>query len=358
MVKDREGFEVPQVDSHKCVLCGACDNVCPAMHNATCVPPLACYAAKSLSTEILESSASGGAAQEICRITINSGGVVFGCAFDERLVARHIMVDNLRDLHKLQGSKYVQSSLGGIYNRVKAEAKMGRRVVFIGVPCQVHGLSLFLGKDYTNVVKVEILCHGGTSPRLFEAAKEKWSKKVGQKIIGVNFKGKRIAWDKPELVLDYANGSSVSKPLYSDNYVMSFEHRLANRRSCMRCVHRCGKSGADLTIGDFWGIDVNYPNLYSRMGVSLVVVRSKKGESLLRAARLDCHEVDYAKAYAYNPALEYDNSASIARRNIFFRLVRVLPIGLSDLFSRFDIVLKSNVRIFLRRGKKFLKGLI
>ena len=71
-------------------------------------------------------------------------------------------------MHKLQGSKYVQSDLSGIYSRVKSELKSGRNVLFSGTGCQVAGLRSFLGKDFDNLITVDIVCHGVPSPKLFE----------------------------------------------------------------------------------------------------------------------------------------------------------------------------------------------
>lgn len=65
-------------------------------------------------TQKTKESTSGGIFIPLAKSTLEKGGVVFGCAYDENLVARHIAVEKEADLHKLQGSKYVQSDLSGI----------------------------------------------------------------------------------------------------------------------------------------------------------------------------------------------------------------------------------------------------
>lgn len=109
-------------------------------------------------TQKTKESTSGGIFIPLAKSTLEKGGVVFGCTYDENLVARHIAVEKEADLHKLQGSKYVQSDLSGIYSRVKSELKDGRNVLFSGTGCQVAGLRSFLGKDFDNLITVDIVC--------------------------------------------------------------------------------------------------------------------------------------------------------------------------------------------------------
>lgn len=50
----------------------------------------------------------------------------------------------VEELPKLQGSKYVQSSMNDSYQKVKRELQTGREVLFCGVPCQVEVLKQLL----------------------------------------------------------------------------------------------------------------------------------------------------------------------------------------------------------------------
>ena len=154
--ENNEGFMYPVVDESVCVNCGACVKHCPVM-----TPPHSdgvqnVYASKYCDTQKAKESTSGGIFIPLAKSTLEKGGVVFGCAYDENLVARHIAVEKEADLHKLQGSKYVQSDLSGIYSHVKSELKSGRNVLFSGTGCQVAGLRSFLGKDFDNLITVDI----------------------------------------------------------------------------------------------------------------------------------------------------------------------------------------------------------
>ena len=70
---------------------------------------------------------------------IEKGGVVYGAAFDNAFNLLHSRIDSVKELHKIQGTKYVQSSIGYSYKQIKNDLK-SKTVLFIGTPCQVAGL--------------------------------------------------------------------------------------------------------------------------------------------------------------------------------------------------------------------------
>ena len=67
----------------------------------------------------------------------------------------------------MQGSKYVQSSLGNIFKDVQKKLKNDIFVLFSGTPCQVDALKSYLRKDYPNLLTVDIICHGVPSPKVW-----------------------------------------------------------------------------------------------------------------------------------------------------------------------------------------------
>ena len=40
----------------------------------------------------------------------------------------------------------------------------GKLVLFTGTPCQIEGLYSYLGKEYDNLITVDVICHGVPSP--------------------------------------------------------------------------------------------------------------------------------------------------------------------------------------------------
>mgnify|MGYP000046079556 FL=1 len=79
----------------------------------------------------------------------------------------HIKIENQKQLTKLQGSKYVQSSIGITYKQTKDYLKKGRIVLFSGTPCQISGLYEYLGKEYNNLYTIDVICHGVPNAKIF-----------------------------------------------------------------------------------------------------------------------------------------------------------------------------------------------
>ena len=89
--------------------------------------------------------------------------------------AEFIRVEDKQSLNKLRGSKYLQAKVGYAYKNVKNDLLAGRRVLFSGTGCQVNGLKNFLGKNYDNLLCVDVICHGAPSPALWNPRNKQWS---------------------------------------------------------------------------------------------------------------------------------------------------------------------------------------
>ena len=106
---DENGFIYPQINEELCIECGLCNKVCDFKKvTVDGNIPLYTYAAINKDKSVLENSASGGAFGALANFVFNRGGVVFGCAYDDWMNPKHVCIDNLSCLKKIQGSKYVQ----------------------------------------------------------------------------------------------------------------------------------------------------------------------------------------------------------------------------------------------------------
>ena len=121
------------------------------------------------------------------------------------------------------------------------------------------------------------------------------------------------------------------------------------RPSCYQCVCKAGRSGADITMGDFWGIEKIKPEFDDDKGCGLILNYLKKG---LDICSTDWKEMTYNHALAGNPSII--NSARISsNRNFFFhRLNKSNSLGLSweeTNSSRFLLRIYRNIyRFFLK----------
>ena len=98
------------------------------------------YAAKNRSETIRQQSSSGGVFHALASCVIEDGGVVYGCAFDAHLEAKHIRCETMGDVERCMGSKYTQSDMTGIIDLVKSDLANNRMVLFTGTPCQVAAI--------------------------------------------------------------------------------------------------------------------------------------------------------------------------------------------------------------------------
>lgn len=271
------GHIYPVIDPGKCVDCGLCHAVCPAGHKAVFRTPKTAYAAWAKDAGEHKSSTSGGAAAVFSNYVLRCGGVVYGCVFDGTV--SHCRIDRLGDAKKLKGSKYVHSHINETYQSVKKDLQTGVPTLFIGTPCQVAGLKIFLcGKEYENLICVDLVCHGVPSQKLFFEYLEEQG--IDQRDVeSISFRESKGSY----LNVRLKNNKVYRKSSFDDLYYMGFYDNILLRESCYNCEYATDTRVGDLTIGDFWGLGKEIPfEEKTTDGVSLILVCSETGERFLQ----------------------------------------------------------------------------
>ena len=306
MAEDEEGFLYPQVDTSKCVDCHLCEKVCPVINKYEARIPLNVYAAKNSDDEVRRSSSSGGIFTLLAEQTIKDGGVVFGACWDNEWKIRHDYVDNISNLQKFRSSKYLQSVIGDSYLKAEQFLKTDRKVMFTGTPCQVAGLKHFLRKEYDNLLAVEVICHSVPSPGVWQQylttrlTTLKWEK---SDIRNISFRGKKTGWKTYSFVIENENGNILTELSSKNAFMRGFLADLYTRPSCHACPAKQLRSGSDITLGDFWGIESLMPEIDDDKGVSAIIVNSDKGKQVLHNIDIELYEVQYDELTTRNPAL-------------------------------------------------------
>ena len=279
---DGEGFLYPAVDAAACVECGLCERVCPILQSGKtdAQEPIDVFAAFGKDEKIRERSSSGGIFSLLAEWVLAQGGVVFGAAFEADFSVRHVRIDTIDALDKLRGSKYVQSRTENTYQEAKLALEQGRKVLYSGVGCQVTGLKCFLGKEYENLLTVDVICHGVPSPKVWQKYLQCCEEKRNSCLTKVSFRNKRQGWHNYETEQCFQNGQIQRFAHGKDPYIKMFLSEICLRPSCHSCHFRKGKSGADLTLGDAWGIEKWMPEMDDDRGTSVVFVNSPKGQML------------------------------------------------------------------------------
>ena len=341
MQEDNEGFQYPVVDTSTCTDCGLCEKVCPVINQDAPRKPLKVYAAKNRDEEIRRQSSSGGIFTPLAEAVIREGGVVFGAKFDKEWNVIHAWTDTIECIADFRGSKYVQSAIGNTYREAREFLKQGRKVLFSGTPCQIAGLRKFLRKEYDNLLAVDVVCHGVPSPLVWRKYLEETRENLRAErdagkntvssslkdlpvITGISFRDKTHGWKKFGFRLRYAASeaaeNSVPVPAndsersllqpFSDNVFMrGFLKNLYLRPSCYACASRSGKSGSDISIADFWGVQNYYPEFDDDKGIGLVLVNTDKGRKAYEQTNADSMESTYEQGLSQNQCLEH----SVAR---------------------------------------------
>lgn len=221
-------------------------------------------------------STSGGLFYAFAEAFILDGGVVYGVAFDEQFIPQHIRVTEMSDLKKIQGSKYPQSNLNDVFKRVKKDLSDGFNVLFSGTPCQVAGLKCYLGKNFNNLLTIDLICHGVPSPGI-------WRKYLNyyfdvNEIRRIVFKHKINGWKSWRVFIELKN-EIYQKERGDDVYMASYLNGWNMRPSCNYCKFKgISNHYSDITIADAWGKAEQDKYMNDNKGLSSVLIYTSKGE--------------------------------------------------------------------------------
>lgn len=335
--EDEEGFFYPHADKSECIDCGLCEKVCPFLHESTANSPLDCYAAKNTDESIRDASSSGGVFTLLAEQTIREGGVVFGAKFTADWSVAHDYAETIEEVAAFRTSKYVQSRIGDSFKNAKDFLRQGRKVLFSGTPCQIAALRNYLKKDSENLLTVDIICHGVPSPGVWQRYLMSVAKNVRKdkntvssplipslserdalhedRVCGVksiSFRDKRIGWKKYSFALTLAETSvdgkqntvSLSSIHHDNAFMQAFLSNMILRPSCYSCPAKGGRSGADITLADYWGIDKQMPDYDDDRGISLVLINTERGKESYGKLNADSRIVSAEDALACNPSFQ------------------------------------------------------
>lgn len=314
MCYDENGFIYPHINQNNCINCNLCQNICSYQNSMPACSKKETYVAFSYNTDISE-SASGGLFASFAKAVLNDGGIVYGSAmqyYNNQLHIRHIKVTDESDLHFLKGSKYVHSNMYNIFPDIKSELEQGTLVLFSGTPCQVSGLKGFLRKDYSNLLTIDIICHGVPSEQLFQQYISFEEDKYNSKIVDFRFRDKKYGW-KLHGSMTFDNGKTIYFESEKSSYYQLFLNSYTYRENCYSCPYASEYRPGDITIGDFWCIELVHPELLlenggaidSKKGVSCLIINNDRGNSLLSryGSGIKYWKSSYENASKYNRQL-------------------------------------------------------
>lgn len=281
IVTNEEGFLQPAKDADKCVDCLLCHEVCQVFNPINRFKTAQRYYAVKNEDKIREYSSSGGVFTALSDEILKRGGVICAASMTENYEVRHTFALTSSERDAMRKTVYVQSDISGTYRAVSDYLKRSIPVLFVGTPCQVAGIRRGLSKiDVSQLFTCDIVCHGVPSPGVFADFIEYLKSEYG-KLDAFCFRDKELGWKHDYTVSAICEGHKVFNTLKLQSFSKMFSHNLINRLSCANCAYTNYNRVGDLSIGDFWGIERSHKAFSDRLGVSLVMVNTEKGQKLL-----------------------------------------------------------------------------
>ena len=176
----------------------------------------------------------------------------------------------------------------------------GRKVLFVGTPCQVAGLKQYLQYDDPNLFTCDIICHGVPSPKAFHSYINYLNKRG--ELMELNHRDKKIGWK------GYCTSAIISNKRYQNSgwlkaYNVMFSHGLINRSSCFSCPYANYNRPSDITIGDWWGVEKHRKQMIDKLGISLILVNTKKGAAILEKSTSEVDLIELQKEETFQNSL-------------------------------------------------------
>jgi acetyltransferase-like isoleucine patch superfamily enzyme/coenzyme F420-reducing hydrogenase beta subunit len=356
---DIEGFWYPEVDKEKCTDCGLCEKVCPVINikelkkNDFSEPITIAAIHKNMS--IRWDSTSGGAFSALAEVMYEQGGYVGGAVYNEDFLVRNYISNDPHDLARLRSSKYLQSKAEGLYSEIMSLLRKGEKVLVCGTPCQMAALRKFIRKDYENLLIVDFICRGVNSPKVYRKYLDSLEKKFNGKIVYIKAKNKELGWRNLTRKVVFDNGKSYYGVHMEDDFRRGYHTNVFCRPSCYSCQYKELPRIADITIGDYWGIEKVDKNMDNNIGTSVLLINSRKGAAYFEQIKhkIEWLQTSFKDVAPGNTALYKSiGPAQINRKQFFETLDRE---DFDNVAAKYFPLKNKNDKNIKVRIKKFLK---
>lgn len=294
------------IDEVLCVNCGQCEKICPTNNPVSQLHPILWRQGWALDETIRKNASSGGLASALSIGFIKAGGVVCSCVFEKGKFVFDF-ASSVNDTKRFVGSKYVKSSPDGIYKKIKDYLVYGKKVLFIGLPCQAAAVKAYT-KDHASLYTVDLICHGTPSPvtlRMFLNEK------------GYDIENMEDVKFRKKAEFYLSNGyKGIEPPSVRDRYMFAFLGSLCYTENCYSCQYATTERVSDITLGDSWGSQLSVEE--QAKGISLILCQNEKGKELLEMASLHLEDVNVKRAVLNNRQLNRPSSKP-TKYELFYR---------------------------------------
>lgn len=262
----------------------------------------------------LEESSSGGAFTALSNWAFKNEYAVVCSSYDYTRHSQNFsFVYDAEQRNRARGSKYVQADSNIPYHEIEKwiKSNKGKKLLFIGMGCQAAAVAKYaeLKGIRDNILVVDIICHGGASPRIWREYIKNEEAEKG-KVHYINFKDKRNGWERPVAI-----ARTDTQEFELTKYINMYYGGDILRPSCHKCPFTTPERTTDITIGDFWGIKNSNPKFYDSLGTSLFLIHTQEGKKLFKEIRIEMDWIQSNLQDCQQPNLQYPTQSNPDRQS-------------------------------------------
>ena len=160
--------------------------------------------------------------------------------------------------------------------------------MFTGLGCDVAALNSYLKAhsiDTSRLFTIDLICYGPALPEIHRQYIENLEAKYRSRIKSFSVRHKYKGWTPKYIRAEFEDSREFLAPFDDTDYGQAFGQ--FTREGCYACRFKGAGHQADITVGDYWGLTPEMPG-WNDNGVSVLLVRTEKGEALLE--RIDPQE--------------------------------------------------------------------
>lgn len=284
---------LPVLNLSNCINCGCCTKACPVKTPIRKQPQIEVFASWHSSDDMRRKCASSGTASAMYQEALDQGWCIAGAVSVNALDVEIVLCDNFNAIQDFSSSKYIFSNCEKLYPQIKQALANGRKLLFIGLPCQVAAISNLFKNKREQMILVDLVCHGTNAK---EYLRQHIAKVESSKTLKVDKVIFREGKDFLIKMLDKVGNVVYSESSwYKDMYQYGYHRGIFYRENCYQCNYASSERISDITLKDYWGLGECAPVDYLKDRVSAVLINSKRGLSFFNKCIEEGHVIAYKR---------------------------------------------------------------